>query len=261
MPSAIAFNPAVRVTADESANVRLAPPPKRAEAARAGNVAPVRAPITTQQASSLIAGAFEQVTGEKPSAECVAVLTAQWAHETGHGASMFNYNFAGIKGTGPSGLTVAQRTREGWGASERTITDNFRAYRTAEEGAADYVSLLARRFPQSFEAAKQGDPAGCVRALKQERYFTGNEAAYARSVTRIAREIAPEALNFKTEALPALDAPPAAVALHEGGGRSFHDPFAAPFVDAVAFGAEVSRAALRILAASPEDRERGSEVT
>lgn len=245
-------------------------PAKNGEGVRTGNVAPVRTPITTEQASSLIAGALEQVTGEKPSAECVAVLTAQWAHETGRGASMFNYNFAGIKGTGPSGLTVAQRTREGWGASERTITDNFRAYRTAEEGALDYVSLLSRRFPASFEAARQGDAAGCVSALKRERYFTGDEAAYTRSVTRIAREIAPDSLNFATDPLPVLDAPslPAlaasspARAYHDARGASFHDPFAAPFVDAAALGAEVSRAALRILSSSGEDRDdRSSTVT
>jgi hypothetical protein len=261
MPSAIALNPAVRPTPEESASVKLRPALNRADAARTGNVAPVRTAITTEQASALIAGAFEQVTGEKPSTETVAVMTAQWAHETGRGASMFNYNFAGIKGTGPSGLTVAQRTREGWGASERTITDNFRAYRTAEEGALDYVKLLSTRFPRAFEAAKTGDPAATVRALKQERYFTGDEVAYTRSVTRIAREIAPGAVNFQVDALPAIDAPPAALALREGAGRSFHDPFAAPFVDAAALGAEVSRAALRILATSPEDRERSSELT
>jgi hypothetical protein len=231
------------------------------DAARTGNVAPVRTPITTDQASALIAGAYEQVTGEKPSTDCVAVLTAQWAHETGRGASMFNYNFAGIKGTGPSGLSVTQRTREGFGASEVTIRDNFRAYRTAEEGALDYVQLLAKRFPASFEAAKQGDPAGCVRALKQERYFTGDEVAYTRSVTRIAREIAPDSLNFSVEPLPALDAPRVAAAYSEGRGGTFHDPFAAPFVDAAALGAEVSRAALRILASSQEDRERSSGST
>jgi hypothetical protein len=261
MPSAIALNPALRPVPEAPAGVKLRPAPERAGAARAGNVAAVRTPITTEQASALIAGAYEKVTGEKPSSETVAVMTAQWAHETGRGASMFNYNFAGIKGTGPSGLTVAQRTREGWGATERTITDNFRAYRSAEEGALDYVNLLSTRFPQAFAAAKTGDPAATVRALKQERYFTGDEVAYTRSVTRIAREIAPDAASFQPAALPTLDAPPAALALHEGAGRSFHDPFAAPFVDAAAFGAEVSRAALRILATSPEDRERSSEST
>jgi hypothetical protein len=267
MPSAVALVPGLRPSPQEAANVNLRPsPPSVANAPRPGNVAPVRTPITTEQASQLIAGALEEVTGEKPSADCVAVMTAQWAHETGRGASMFNYNFAGIKGTGPSGLSVSQRTREGWGASEKTIVDNFRAYRTAEEGALDYVKLLASRFPESFAAARQGDPVACVQALKRERYFTGNEAAYTRSVTRIAREIAPESLTLRTDPLPALEATPLpALAYGEPvigrtGGR-VHDPFAAPFVDAAALGAEVSRAALRILATSDEDRERSSQVT
>jgi hypothetical protein len=262
MASAVALIPGMRPSPQEAASVNLRPPAAQLEkAARAGNVAPVRTPITTEQASSLIAGALEEVTGEKPSPECVAVMTAQWAHETGRGASMFNYNFAGIKGTGPSGLSVSQRTREGWGATERTITDNFRAYRTAEEGALDYVKLLASRFPESFAAARQGDPAACVAALKRERYFTGNEAAYTRSVTRIAREIAPDALNFQTVPdLPVLDAAPRpALALREGSSGTFHDPFAAPFVDAAALGAEISRAALRILSTPSEDRDRSRD--
>lgn len=262
MTSAVQLIPGMRPSPEAAANVNLRPPAAELErAARAGNVAPVRTPLTTEQASALIAGALEEVTGEKPSPECVAVMTAQWAHETGRGASMFNYNFAGIKGTGPSGLSVSQRTREGWGASERTIVDNFRAYRTAEEGALDYVKLLSSRFPESFAAARQGDPAACVAALKRERYFTGDEAAYTRSVTRIAREIAPDALNFQAPPdLPVLDAAARpALAFREGTGATFHDPFAAPFVDAAALGAEISRAALRILATPAEDRERSSQ--
>src|SRR4051794_12451122 len=178
-----------------------------AAAERPGVVEPVRTPLTAEQASALIGDALEHVTGEKPKPETVAILTAQWAHETGHGASMFNYNFAGIKGTGPTGLSVAQRTHEGWGVSERTITENFRAYRTAEEGARDYVSLLKSRFPGALAAAQHGDPAATVHALKQAGYFTGDEGAYTRSVTQIARQVGPASLEFassSTASLPTL---------------------------------------------------------
>ncbi len=174
MPSAVALLSAQSLPREPLATAGIASVRATATAPtdRPGVVAAVKTPITTEQASSLIAGALQRMTGEPPSKESVAILTAQWAHETGRGASMYNYNFAGIKGASPAGLSVSQRTREGYGTSERTITDNFRAYRTAEEGADDYVSLLSKRFPAALDAAKSGDPAGCVRALKQAGYFT-----------------------------------------------------------------------------------------
>jgi hypothetical protein len=260
MSSAIALMPAVHRPGETSLAALGPARPARLEGAeRKGNVAPVRTPVTASQASALIGDALEHVTGEKPKPETVAILTAQWAHETGHGASMYNYNFAGIKGAGPSGLTVAQRTREGHGASERTIVDNFRAYQTAEEGARDYVALLERRFPAALDAAKQGDPAATVRALNEARYFTGDEVAYTRSVTRIAKELVPGSLDFAAEPLPTLPVDfDAAIASHDYAGPGLSG---APFVNASAMSDHILRAALRILSAPAEEQERNGVST
>jgi flagellum-specific peptidoglycan hydrolase FlgJ len=148
-----------------------------------------RTPLTTATAKDAIAKAYTALTGETASDSTAAILTAQWAHETGQGASMFNYNFGGIKGAGPSGMTVAQRTREGYGENERTIVDSFRAYTSAEEGAKDYVHLLLSRFGSAMQAAQRGDASGFVRGLKEKGYFTGDPAAYERSVASIANQI------------------------------------------------------------------------
>jgi hypothetical protein len=260
MPAVGALIPGQSLPREPLANAGLAPA-VRAEgtsrADRAGVVAAVRTPLTPEQASSLIAGALERQTGEPPSKESVAILTAQWAHETGRGASMFNYNFAGIKGASPAGLSVSQRTREGYGAAERTITDNFRAYRTAEDGADDYVALLQRRFPAALDAAQAGDPAGCVRALKQAGYFTGDEGAYTRSVTALAREFAPDTLNFAPQDLPALPVDyTSLVADARGVGTSS----GTPFVNEAAMSDHILRAALRIMA-TPDEDERPGAVT
>lgn len=142
-----------------------------------------RTKLSTPEASSALESALAQHLGETPKAETVAILTAQWSHETGGGSSMFNFNFGGIKGTGPSGLHVTQRTREGYGASEVTIRDRFRAYQSANEGALDYVGLLSRKYPKALEAAEQGDAARFVDELHAGGYFTGDKAAYTRSVT------------------------------------------------------------------------------
>jgi hypothetical protein len=99
---------------------------------------------------------------------------------------MLNYNFGGLKGTGPSGLSAACSTREGHGATAERVVARFRAYGSAEEGARDYVGLLARRYPDALRAAESGDAKGFVSALKARGYFTDDEAAYSRSVQSLA---------------------------------------------------------------------------
>jgi len=150
---------------------------------------PIRTPLSMTQASAALRDAWTQVTGEPADEKTVALLTAQWAHETAHGASMYNYNFGGIKGSGPTGLSVEQRTTEGWGRTARHITDRFRAYESAEAGAHDYVQLLVHRYPEAIHAAKIGDSDGFVRGLKQRGYFTGDAQAYARSVSSVSASI------------------------------------------------------------------------
>lgn len=167
-----------------------------------------RTRLSTAEASSALETAWGEHFGQTPKPETVAILTAQWSHETGGGSSMFNFNFGGIKGTGPSGLHVTQRTREGYGASEVTIRDRFRAYQNANEGATDYVGLLGRKYPKALEAAEQGDAARFVEELHAGGYFTGDKAAYTRSVTnKTASLLKSDGAEMKapfspTEALP-----------------------------------------------------------
>ncbi len=222
-----------------------------------GLVQVVRTQLSAGQAQEALRAAWERVTGEAPSDKTLALVTAQWAHETGSGASMYNYNFAGIKGTGPSGLSVSQRTREGYGASERRIVDNFRAYRSAEEGATDYVQLLQRRFPDAVEGARQGDPAAFVRGLKSRGYFTGHEGAYLNSVTSIASRYLGEKLEVQGSP-PALDYQ----GIGGGGGGAPLDlqglyaqmaPSSDSFIDALSITDQINRAALRAFGSDRED--------
>jgi hypothetical protein len=241
-----------------------ADPPPRAEAAERGPtvVAATRTKLDGEQAAAALSRAYENVTGRPPSEKTLSLLTAQWAHETGRGASMFNFNFGGIKGVGPSGMSTAQRTREGWGETERVIVDKFRAYRTAEEGATDYVRLLAKRYPDAVQAAERGDAAGFVRGLKARGYFTGNEGAYLRSVqslATVAQERGFTAIGgagsvLALSARHVAAARPAPAAPADAG---LSEPDALQFVDAFAIADELGRAALRILLDDARrDRER-----
>ncbi len=227
-------------------------------AAPTSNLVPVvRTQLSAGQAQEALRAAWQNVTGEAPSDKTLALITAQWAHETGSGASMYNYNFAGIKGTGPSGLSVAQHTREGYGDTERRIVDNFRAYRSAEEGATDYVQLLSKRFPDAVEGARQGDPNAFVRGLKSRGYFTGHEGAYLNSVTSIASRYLGQPLEVQGGAPPRLEyrtAPGAAEPLDLQGLYAQMSP-ATPdsFVDALTITDQINRAALRAFLGGRED--------
>jgi len=223
----------------------------------AGSLVPVvRTSLSAGQARDALSAAWQKVTGETPSDKTLALITAQWAHETGSGASMYNYNFAGIKGAGPDGLSVAQHTREGYGASERRIVDNFRAYKSAEDGATDYVQLLSKRFPEAVEGARQGDPNAFVRGLKSRGYFTGQEGAYLNSVASIASRYLGEPLQLQGTAPPRLDyqgMPGASGAMDLQGIYAQLAPSPDSFVDALSITDQINRAALRAFSASPED--------
>jgi flagellum-specific peptidoglycan hydrolase FlgJ len=227
-------------------------------ASNAGNLVPVvRTKLDAGQAQEALRAAWQNVTGEAPSDKTLALITAQWAHETANGASMYNYNFAGIKGTGPSGLSVAQHTREGYGESERRIVDNFRAYRSAEEGATDYVQLLSRRFPDAVEGARQGDPAAFVRGLKSRGYFTGHEGQYLNSVASIASRYLGEPLAVPSAEPPLLDYRPEAAGasgpVDLQGLYAQMAPSPDSFVDALSITDQINRAALRAFSGQRED--------
>ena len=123
---------------------------------------------------------------QAPSADVVLVLTAHWAHETHGGRSMFNYNFGGIKGHSPDGMSCIREAHEGSGYHVRALKDRFRAYPNAKEGAEDYLSLLMRKYPLAIEAAERGDVTDFVSALKRGGYFTGSEADYSKSLSELA---------------------------------------------------------------------------
>ncbi len=152
-----------------------------------GEVEATRTPLTGSEAARELRLAYARLTGQTPSEQALQVLTAQWAHETGSGQSMFNYNFGGIRGKSSSGRSYVWATHEGSGIHSRISSGRFRAHLSAEEGAADYLSLLARKYPEALDAAERGNVSEFVQSLKRGGYFTGNEETYA-SAVRVLQE-------------------------------------------------------------------------
>lgn len=187
LDSSLAFRPNPGAAAREDAKAPRAADAQAFSAALEHHVAPARTPLTGSQAAEALQAAWQGALGRAPSQNTLSVLVGQWAHETGRGSAMLNYNFGGIKGTGPGGASTVYGTHEGSGASEVQIRDRFRAYDSPEAGASDYLSLLQRRYPEALQAAERGDPVGFVQALKARGYFTGDEASYAKSVAGLAQ--------------------------------------------------------------------------
>ena len=144
-------------------------------------------PIDGASASRYLAGAYHGLTGSAPSTATLDLLWAQWALETSRGQAMYGNNFGGIK-AGAQGPSALLSTTEGYGANARRVRDRFRTYATPEEGARDYVSLLARRYPQAFEALRRGDADGFAAGLHHGRYFTANPETYRTALHRLSAE-------------------------------------------------------------------------
>jgi hypothetical protein len=126
-----------------------------------------------------IGRAWERLTGQVASPGVLDALSAQAMLETGRGTKMVAYNFGGIKGVGPSGLTTRARTKEVENGKTVDIVDGFRAYRSLEEGALDYVRLLRSRFGAAVARAEAGDLDGFAHELKRAHYYTADEHEYA----------------------------------------------------------------------------------
>lgn len=179
-----------RVAAAPTAAAVAAPTPAVAgpDDADSGPWAKRPTPMRPEEAAQHLADAWQSVLSEPAPDAALALLWAQWALETGRGRWMVDFNFAGVKGTAPRGGSAVWWTSEGSNDDARRVRSRFRAYRSAEEGARDYVSMLHRRYPDAIRAARRGDARGFVQALAKRGYFTSDSDAYCRALSSLARQ-------------------------------------------------------------------------
>lgn len=156
-------------------------------------VAARRTPLDPPQIRTALARAHERLAGRPASRALLDVLTAQVAHETARGQSMYNYNFGGIKGAGTHGETARCRTREVLGGTEKVVVDGFRAYRSAEEGAVDYLAFLQHRYGSALEAAERGDVTSYAAELKRKGYYTASVESYTAALRALVGDERPGA--------------------------------------------------------------------
>ena len=121
-----------------------------------------------------LALAYRNLTGKAPDPNTLGMMAAQSYLESGHGQSMYNWNFGGIKGDGAPGTAgvVVLPTHEVVDGEDKIYHLRFRAYLSMLDGATDHVRLLLRYYPSALACAAQGDCQGYAEALKSHGYFT-----------------------------------------------------------------------------------------
>jgi hypothetical protein len=162
--------------------------------------------------------AWRRLWSDQPSEKALAILLAQWALETGRGKSMVCFNVGNAKATEKedhcyfSTLEVLPRRTAnayvhasthkhpceiaedngGMDLKVRFKPDHpacrFRAFNTIEDGCVDYLRMLRNRFALAWPSLLAGIPEAFVRALRQQRYFTADEAEYSRAIRLLFNE-------------------------------------------------------------------------
>lgn len=169
-------------------------------------------PITAQQAAGLLVKAFAR-RGAVLTRGALSLLLSQLWLETGRGKNAFNNNWGNLS---------ASSSWEGdrWAAPWANLAEvealmpgpkqdryralhqdalagrqpsAFRAYRTPEDGMADYADLLMRpRYSALLYAALTGDPATFTAAIQSTGYAPAIDvAATTSTIAALQRELLP----------------------------------------------------------------------
>lgn len=167
--------------------------------------------LSEGEATYALREAWHNIYGEYPSDKSLAILWAQSALETGRWKSMHNYNWGNIKkkhAPNDDGhyFTMFRcneliNKRLEW-FNPPHIQTHFRAYKSATDGAEDYIKFLAgrTRYAKAWAALKAGDPAKYSHELKMGGYYTASEVLYTTGVVRLCQEFlrkAPDLLQWR----------------------------------------------------------------
>jgi hypothetical protein len=136
-----------------------------------------RTVVSIADMHNALSNAWESVTGSEPTDMAVLTLMAQWALETGNGASMYNYNIGNFKSAGqngyPPGAYFPLPTTENVGGTTEHVTANFASYDSLDHGVQAYLSAMHGRFGAAWPDVLSGDCDAFAQHLYDQHYYTG----------------------------------------------------------------------------------------
>jgi hypothetical protein len=190
--------------------------------------------VSTADMLLSMARTWDHVWTDKPTRSSLDVLGAQWALETGWGKSMHCFNVGNVKAK-PGGsrdwtyfacneilTSNAAHHLQRLDPEHAKITqDNgktatiwfypkhsgccFRAFKTLDEGAADYLALLYHRFSKAWPAVIAGDPESFSKILHDLHYYTASVALYTSAMKRVYTSVAGVKVNLAGLLAPTED--------------------------------------------------------
>ncbi len=167
----------------------------------------VLTPVTPNEVFGALQSAWQRQFGALPQRSSLLVLLAQWALETGRGKSMHCFNLGNVKSGGQAGDWCFFRCNEiikgkvVWFDPDDAAC-RFRAFKTLEDGARDYLQTLHNRFTKAWPAVLEGAPADFSHLLRKQNYYTANEAQYTGTLVALFKEFE------RTVAVDAPNGPP-----------------------------------------------------
>lgn len=177
-------------------------------------------PLEPRDACSALRQAVFRICREYPSVECLAVLLAQSALETGHWKAIHRWNFGNAKvSKNWKGNYTCFRCNEVIGGKVLWFSPagaempkgnivvplfdtppghpqtRFRAFVNATDGAEDHLHLLtySPRYADAWMQAWQGHPGQFVEELGRAGYFTADRDTYKRAVLSLFSKYLPVA--------------------------------------------------------------------
>jgi len=152
-----------------------------------------KTPATPQEVADALISQWNAQLDTPPAPESVAVLLAQWALETGEGASMIQWNIGNVKASQSNPDTsgapnyVRYLTREYINGAYVSMLQNFRAFATLEDGVGWYLQNMRTQWTNAWPSVLAGDPQGFAVGLRNQKpfgYYTAPASTYAAGVQR-----------------------------------------------------------------------------
>lgn len=169
-------------------------------------------PVSAIVLAHALVDAWRGLWSETPKRESILVLLAQGALETGRWRSMHCWNLGNAKHTPGDGRSFTFYRCNEIIAGKTVWFDPphpascFRAFRSIQEGAVDYLGMLRRRFTKAWPAVLGGDPRAFVQQLKAQGYFTADEKPYENSVASLFHEFGGLVFEITPDNAPVDDA-------------------------------------------------------
>jgi hypothetical protein len=172
-------------------------------------------PMSQLDSAKVLEQAWITLFGYKPSIDCLSVLFAQFGLETGYGKFSHNYNWGNIKSSPQDGYMWCEfkcneiiNNQEIW-YSPPSIYCRFRAFKTAYDGAINYIGFLSQKkgYANAWAEVIKGDPVNFCAQLKASHYFTADLGQYTAGVVSICNQFKTKysGIDLSTHILPPND--------------------------------------------------------